>query len=217
MAIIGISGSPIPDGNTDRIIKALLQQSQKPNQFFNLSALRFDPCRACAHRCAKTNICAVEDGLTPCLDSILDSEALVLGTPVHHGTMTAWMFSFLSRLWSFHHVKDLLRGKPILLVVTALVEEGGKRAAQKFADQLQYTHSRSLNMLGEIIYVSEVPPCYKCGMGKVCKVGGLWYLIGQDEEKLQQLRITKDLFKRWEDCPKTVAEVKEYAGKLSTL
>ena len=36
------------------------------------------------------------------------------------GTITAWMSSFLSRLWCFQHLKNLLEDKPLLLVMTAL-------------------------------------------------------------------------------------------------
>jgi multimeric flavodoxin WrbA len=218
MAVVGISGSPIVKGNTDRMIQALLDRSGKERVFVNLSTLRFDPCRACAHLCAKSNMCGRKDELHPYLQSILDAEALVLGTPVHHGTMTAWMFGFLSRLWCFHHVRDLLCGKPVLLVVTALSEEGGRWCVRKFVDQLQYANSsQAMSIVGDIIFCSKTPPCYKCGEGSICKVGGLFGLLGRDEEKLRQWKLEPDMFKQWEDCPATVAKVDEYAAVLRSV
>lgn len=215
MAVVGISGSPFPNGNTDRMVKALLERSGKEHTFANLSTLRYDPCRGCARLCAKTNLCPLEDDLRPYMEPIRDAEALVLGTPVHNGFMTAWLFSFISRIWCFHHVKDLLRGKPVVIVVTTLFEQTGRIAAERVAEYLNSWHSRSLKILGNVVFVSESPPCYKCGMGKQCHVGGLWAMVGQDEQRLQDLKISKKLFLQWEDCEKTVQEVEKYGELLS--
>jgi len=212
MTIVGVSGSPIVNGNTDRIIKALLEQSGKEYIFINLSTLRYDPCRACAHLCAKTNICPLDDDLKPYFEPILNSEALVLGTSVHGGNITAWMFSFLSRLWCFHHVKRLLRDKPVLLVATGLFKQSEYRVMARFLERVP-----SENVIGHIYYTSSIPPCYKCGMGKICRVGGLWAMVGRDEERLKKFEITPDKFKRWEDDPETVEKVARYAKILAEL
>jgi len=88
MTIVGVSGSPILNGNTDRLVKVVLEQSGKEYVFVNLSTLRYDPCRACTHLCAKTNMCSIDDDLKLYLKLILDSEALVLGSPAHAGNIT---------------------------------------------------------------------------------------------------------------------------------
>ena len=46
---------------------------------------------------------------------------------------------------------------------------------------------------------------------------GLWEIVGHDEEKLRKFEVTPDKFKRWEDCPRTVAEVERYAQVLAEL
>jgi len=216
MAIVGLSGSPILNGNTDRMIKALLEQCKKEHIFVNLSTLRFDPCRACAHLCAKTNLCPLDDDLKPYFEPILNSEALVLGTPVHAGYITGWMFSFVTRLWCFHHVKNLLKDKPILLVLTGLFKRSERVAVPRFVDLFK-AWNRTVNVIGHIYYTSSTPPCFKCGMGNVCKVGGLWGMVGRDEEALRKFRLTRDMFKRWEDDSETVAEVAKYAKILAEL
>ncbi len=48
-------------------------------------------------------------------------------------------------------------------------------------------------------------------------MGGLWEMVGHDKDKLRNFEITPDKFKRWEDCPRTVAEVKRYAQVLAEL
>jgi len=212
MAIVGISGSPIIDGNTDRMVKSILVQSGRDHIFINLSTLKFDPCRACAHLCAKTNLCPLEDDLEPYFEPIRDAEAIVLGTSTNGGNMTAWMFSFLSRLWCFHHVKTLMRGKPAVLVATGLFSMSEGMVIPKLHDSI-----RGMNVLGHLFFASRIPPCYKCGAGKECKVGALWHMMGRDEMKLKNFRVTKDMFLRWEDCQEAAENVEKYAGMLSGL
>jgi len=61
--IFGISGSPIINGNTDRIVKAILKESGRDSKFIDLSKLNFGSCRGCAHNCATTAMCGVKDDL----------------------------------------------------------------------------------------------------------------------------------------------------------
>jgi multimeric flavodoxin WrbA len=75
LAIIGIGGSPIVEGNRDRIIKAVLEQSAREHALLNLSMLTYAPCRACAHLCATTNLCALDDDLKPYFELIRDADA----------------------------------------------------------------------------------------------------------------------------------------------
>ena len=216
ITIVGVSGSPIEGGNTDRIIKALLERSGRDHVFVNLSTLRYDPCRACAHLCARTNLCPLDDDLRPYFEPIRDAEALVLGTPIHGGYITGWMFSFTTRLSCFSHVTLPLKDKPVLLVVVGCFEETEKWAAPAFSENVVH-QSRGAKVIGHIYHSSTIPPCYKCGVGNVCKVGGLWHIVGRDEEKLRNFKVKRELFRRWEDCPKTVAKVEAYSGVLAEL
>ena len=58
--ILGVSGSPIPDSNTDRAVKTVLKASGLDYEFVKLSDLHIRPCLAC-RRCVKDNICKQED------------------------------------------------------------------------------------------------------------------------------------------------------------
>lgn len=51
----------------------------------------------------------------------------------------------------------------------------------------------------------------------LCKVGGLWSMVGHHEEKLRNFRATKHRFSRWEDCPRTAAEIERYARVLAEV
>jgi multimeric flavodoxin WrbA len=215
MAIVGISGSPIPDGNTDRITKAILEESGKETTFINLSTLSYVPCRACAHLCATSNMCGLEDDLLSYLQEIRDADALVLSSPIHHGNMTGWMYSFVTRLWCFGHMNMVLKDKPTVFVSTGIAEEERQRGSQVFQDRFARGHQ--LKVLGHLYYRSLIPPCLKCGAGHICRRGGLWYLLGKNEEALKSFEFTEDKFRRFEDDPETADKVKKYGALLANL
>lgn len=218
MAILGISGSPKTGGNTDRMVKAVLEKSGKETNFVNLSKLRFDPCRGCCHLCASTSMCGVKDELHPYLPLVRDAEALVLGTPIQLGNPTGFMFNFLTRLECFHHIHIALEEKPAVLISAGLkkkelqIPEGIERFETMAA------HSHQIRPLGHIYFHSESPPCFKCGEGQHCKVGGYWkYVIEKDENKLNSIPVSTDLIKHWEDNPQIVEEIDLYGNILKEL
>jgi multimeric flavodoxin WrbA len=216
MAIMGISGSPILEGNTDRMIKTMLEKSGKETIFINLSTLQFSPCRGCAHLCATTNMCGRKDELHPYLKLVLKSEALVLGTPYQLGMPTGFMYNFLTRLWCFHHVKRLLSEKPVVLLSAGIKPKEIQNGIVNFESMVR--HSDTFHVLGHIYFNSQTPPCLKCGAGSYCHVGGLWkYVLDQDENKLKEFKFTPDKFKKWEDYPGIVKEIDKYGKILSKL
>jgi multimeric flavodoxin WrbA len=216
MVILGLSGSPIVGGNTDRIVRAILGKSRKKNVFINLSEIRFDPCRGCCHLCATTNICGIKDELYPYLRLILRSEALVIGTPYQLGQPTGFMYNFLTRLFCFHHVNRLLTEKPVLLVSVGIKPKEIQNGIDNFEKMVK--HGEQFKLLGHLYFNSQTPPCLICGAGRNCRVGGLWkYCLGQDEEKLKEFRFTCDKFKKWEDYPKLIEEVNRYGKILERL
>ena len=64
---------------------------------------------------------------------------------------------------------------------------------------------------------SLIPPCLKCGAGRYCRRGGLWYLVGKSEEALANFEFTPDKFHRFEDDPETVEQVKQLGSMLAEL
>jgi multimeric flavodoxin WrbA len=216
MVIIGVSGSPIVEGNTDRIIQAVLKKSGKESIFINLSRLQFDPCRGCCDLCATTNICGIKDELYPYLKLILKSEALVLGTPFQLGMPTGFMYNFITRLFCFHHVKKLLNDKPSVLISVGIKPKVIQNGIASFESMVK--HGGQFNLIGHIYFNSQTPPCLKCGAGSYCHIGGLWkYVLDQDDNRLKEFKFTTDKFKKWEDCPQTVEEVERYGEILSEL
>ena len=214
MAIIGISGSPIKNSNTDRIIRSLLRESGKESEFVKLSTLNFSPCRGCAHLCATTAMCGVKDELHPYLADIRDAEALIIGNPRQHGMMTAWTYSFFSRLWCFLHDNSTIYRKPVIFVSVGLYDEEPGR--ETFRASLIKEHQ--FHVLGELHHRTFNPPCIKCGKGNTCmNNGGLWSLLDHDEEALRNYDLVSHSFTRFEENRDTVNEIKRLGKLLSNL
>ena len=55
---------------------------------------------------------------------------------------------------------------------------------------------------GSVAFKSTIIPCFKCGFGKTCGIGGSQTVYGEEGRK--NLKITKALFKQWEDFPEIV-------------
>ena len=78
MKILGISGSPIPNSNTDRAVKAVLSATGLDYDFHKLSDYTVSPCNACLG-CVKTNRCVIKDDGTFFVERVKEADALVIG------------------------------------------------------------------------------------------------------------------------------------------
>ncbi len=211
MKILGFSSSPIKGGNVDRMVQALLGKSGKMTEFINLSELSYSPCRACAHLCVEDNLCKLDDDLMALYPKIVEAEAIVLGTPSYHFNQNGFMMVFLERLWCFRHIKFPLEGKPF-----AVVSSGGLGAPGKAIEAVKLRmNAYRAKFIGRVGFVSKILPCFKCGYGLTCKVGSLYKAYGEEGQK--NLKITKDLFKRWEDSAETRAKIETLGQKLAAL
>lgn len=209
MSIIGFSSSPIIGGNVDRMVQAILEKSGKSTEFFNLSELSYSPCRACAHLCAGDNLCKLDDDLKHLYPKILSSEAIVLGTPTYFSNMNGFMTVFLERLWAFRHQRFRLGGKPFVVVSTGAISGSPEKTIEAVKDRMA---AYNANFIGSVWFASTIFPCYKCGYGLNCKIGGLYHYYGEEGQK--NLKITKELFKRWEDSPMLMSKIDGLSKKL---
>jgi len=209
LTVLGFSSSPIVGGNVDRMVKAILEKSGKSMDFFNLSELSYGPCRACAHLCAGDNLCKLDDDLKPLYAKILSAEAIVLGTPTYFSNMNGFMTIFLERLWAFRHQSFQIEGKPFIVVSVGAISGTPEKAIAAVKDRM---NAYNATCIGSVWFESNVFPCFKCGYGLKCKIGGLYYYYGEEGQK--NLKITKELFKRWEDSPMVMSKIEELGQKL---
>jgi multimeric flavodoxin WrbA len=208
MKVIGLSAGVVGrDSNVDRMVRAIMDQSGGDGELVKLTDLSYSACKGCVWLCAEPQVCKLEDDLLPYYQKIKDADAVVLGSPVHFMTISATMTAFISRLWGFRHVSHALGKKPFVLAVSGM---GGSEAAagRDFRRALLPFRARVADV---VCYNSGIPPCYRCGRHRECRIGGAYRKHG---DEVKDLAISPELFTRWEECPATVAAVDEAASKL---
>ncbi|MBT6605665.1 flavodoxin family protein, partial [Candidatus Bathyarchaeota archaeon] len=87
MKIIGFSAGVVGrDSNTDRIVKSIMEKSGYDPEFIKLTDVDFSACKGCSWLCAKPQVCLLDDDLLPYYQKVREADAIVLGSPIHHGT-----------------------------------------------------------------------------------------------------------------------------------
>lgn len=110
--VLAIGGSPRKGGNTDIIIKQILTgltEEHIHSESISLSNLDFKGCIGC-EKCRKDKICTMlNDGMSTLYPSILESQGLILASPVHNYNITSWMKAFIDRLYCFYEFDNNTR------------------------------------------------------------------------------------------------------------
>ena len=103
MKILGIDGSPRENGNTETLVKAILQGAEAngaETRHYKVAGMNISPCLGCMD-CRESGICIHEDDMTPLYDEIQSSDAMVIGSPVYMWQVSAQTKTFLDRLVLF--------------------------------------------------------------------------------------------------------------------
>ena len=133
MKIIGFSSGVVGrESNVDRMVKAIMAETGCESEFVKLNDLNYSACKSCVWLCAKPQLCMLEDDLLPYSQKIKEADAVVLGSPVHVGTINAAMVGFISRLWAFRHVTIPIKNKPLVLALCGAFGGKADNAAEDF-------------------------------------------------------------------------------------
>lgn len=217
LKVLGVSGSPIENSNTDRAVKAILKASNLKSEFVKLSEIDVKPCDACK-RCVGDNICKVDDDFPPLAEKIRKAEALVIGAYSPYSQIDAYTKAFLERLWSMRHVNNINEGKLVVTVVTGVAPAPTTRVRKVMLKLLKRTIKKHLplyqisraiaremrmenmNVIGNITIRGNLP-CLTCGEGSTCKMSGIPSAFGKS------VKASKNLCVRVEDQPEVWKEV----------
>jgi NADPH-dependent FMN reductase len=175
LQILGVSGSPIKNSNTDRLVKAVLDESGLESEFVKLSDIDVRPCRACKG-CVDDNICKVNDDFPPLAEKVKEAGALVIGGYCPYGAIDGFTKSFLERLWSLRHVNNLIRGKLAVTVITGLVPPIREMVSRHVANQLNMDR---MQVVGQLEIQGNLP-CLTCGNGDDCEMSGVPTIFGEN-------------------------------------
>ena len=174
--VLGISGSPVKNSNTDRIVKEIIAQTGQEFEFVKLSKLNVRPCFACK-QCVPDNICKVKDDFQDLAEKIKAAKALVIGGYTPYGQIDAFTKALLERFWSFRHVNNLLRGKLCATVLTGIDPNALDNVNKALAAEIR--DYERMELMGQLTVQGNLP-CLTCGEGDDCKMSGLKLLFGPD-------------------------------------
>jgi len=97
-----ISGSPRKDGNTEIILSKCakkLAESEIQTKLINLSAANILPCTACMYCKKGKPECSIKkDDFSNIFSSIIESDIVILGSPVYFGSATAQIKALIDRV-----------------------------------------------------------------------------------------------------------------------
>jgi multimeric flavodoxin WrbA len=104
MKVIGISGSPRRDGNTEILVRHALEPFREKGwevtEFF-LSSKTINPCIGC-ETCIETGVCCIEgDDMETLLGEFENCDALIIGSPAYYRNVTAQLKALFDRSFVF--------------------------------------------------------------------------------------------------------------------
>jgi len=205
--VLGISGSPVKDSNTDTLVKTILESTGLDQDFVKLSEIEVAPCRACK-KCAYTNQCVWDDDFKWLSQMVLDADALVIGTPVMYGSASGFTKAFIERLWSLRHVKLLTQGK---IGATAVVGWVSTEDVINWLNQVMMVSG--FKLVGSVIGHGS-PGCFTCGPGETCHYS-IWNSMKRNYEILKNQPETMEKAKEIEKMIKYQENI--YEGYLEEL
>jgi len=120
MKVLGIVGSSRKGGNTEILVKEALAAAQKAGaqtELVLLAGKNVAPCDGCGG-CRKTHACHIHDDMDTIYRQLEAADAIVFGSPVYFGSVSAQMKTIMDRTYLFLQDRKL-KGKaaaPVLAV-----------------------------------------------------------------------------------------------------
>jgi multimeric flavodoxin WrbA len=206
MKVLGVSGSPLPNSNTDRALRTVLKATGLQTEVVKLRDYSVEPCRACLG-CVKTNVCVIGDGGNILCEKAKRADAIVIAGFTPYSSIDARTKAFMERLYPLRHIHGYLAGKPGAAIVTSAIPpehpelppacEVGLNAIRFFMLEEGIDFVGALQLTGNV-------PCVRCGLEGECKMSGIKLIYGPDaspdtldvrdfEQQVMQLDAAKEL------------------------
>jgi multimeric flavodoxin WrbA len=195
--VLGISGSPIKNSNTDRLVGTILDATGLESEFVKLSRINVRPCFACK-KCVPDNICKVKDDFQKLAGKIKTAKALIIGAYSPYSQIDGFTKALLERFWSFRHRKNLLKGKLCATVLTGLDPRVLDAINTSLATEIR--DMERMELMGQLTIQGNLP-CVFCGEGDECEMSAFQLLYGPDA-KTSEIGYTRveDQKEVWEEA-----------------
>jgi hypothetical protein len=174
--VIGVSGSPVDGGATDRVVGRIMEAAGLESELVRLWDIDVQPCKACL-ACAGSNICTgFDDDWLPLAVKLVRADALVVGGWAPFNILDARSKTLVERAFSLRHSILLNAGTVGVAVVTGTADP-----VPVADDVLAWFESEGLEPLGKVT-PAGIDPCWSCGLGERCVVGGTVPLVRGEYE-----------------------------------
>ena len=103
MKILGLEGSSREDGNTEKLVKTILESAKENGaevNFYKLIKMNISICLGCFN-CRETGTCVTDDDMKFLLEEIQTSDVIILGSPVYMWQVSGQTKLFMDRLLPF--------------------------------------------------------------------------------------------------------------------
>lgn len=191
--IMCFHSSPNPGGNLERMVKSVSEACNLESELVRLAELKIEPCKGCA-RCAHKKRCVQNDDMAPIYEKLEAATGIIFGGVNYNGRFNAIAHTFLERLFPLYHQEPVLRGLPVAII--AVGGEEPERSGRDMADYFEETWM--CRIVGMVLFKSDTPPCFSCGLGTNCKVG-MPALHWPEKEFESFKKVEKTMFQRFED------------------
>lgn len=221
MKVLGVSGSPIYDSNTDRALKVALEATGLETEFVKLVEYNINPCRACIG-CVDTNTCVNtdDDGIFLATKA-KEADALIIACYTPYSSIDSRTKAFIERLYPLRHQRGFMAGKPGGAIVTCAIPATNK-ALPPACDMainaiMFYMMEEGMNFIGAVKILGNVP-CIKCGYGDECKTSGIKMIYG-NEATVQSVGVNTfeeqpDVFDTARELGRRIASALTVKGKI---
>ncbi|MEW6236545.1 MAG: flavodoxin family protein [Candidatus Omnitrophota bacterium] len=204
MKVLGISGSPRKGSTTDQLVQEVLAGVEGcETEFVSLAGKKIGPCLACLG-CVETNICRLKDDLAPMRQTIVDSDAYVIGGANYFNNLNSLTHCFMERWYQFRHRdSQVMAGK--LGVAVGVGSNDPKPVIEVIRNFYKYNQ---IECVGEV-EAKGAASCFICGYGETCQSGAIHFFYGPGAKITEE--ITPSLTKQ----PQSRTAARELGMKLS--
>ena len=121
MKILGVEGSSRKNGNTEKLVKTILESASEngaKTTFYKLVEMNISLCLGC-FSCRETGTCVTNDDMQLLYEEIQASDIIILGSPVYMWQVSGQTKLFMDRLSAFikPDFTTRLKGKKSLFMV----------------------------------------------------------------------------------------------------
>lgn len=168
--ILGISGSPRPNGISANAIKYILSKCEGETKYISLAGKHIGGCISCLG-CTKDNECIVNDDFQEIASLMVQADAIVFGIPNYYDIPNALSHSLLERCFCFRHQGAfLLKDKAAVIFSTGYSSDEANSQVLKITDY--FLKMNNMKVISKFL-LGAYSQCYTCKYGLTCKDGNV--------------------------------------------